>query len=47
MKLKFLTPVCVVYVPVAPSQKTKMDPKHRIGIYVGFDFSLLLDFLNL
>ena len=28
---------CVVYVPVAPPQRTKMGPQRRLGIYVGFD----------
>jgi len=27
---------CAVYVPIAPPQRTKMDPQRRLGIYVGF-----------
>ena len=26
-----------VYVPIAPTQRTKMDPQQILGIYVGFD----------
>jgi len=28
---------CVVYVPIASLQRTKMGPQRRLGIYMGFD----------
>ena len=28
---------CAVYVPIVPTQRTKMGPQRRIGIYVGLD----------
>ena len=28
---------CAVYVPIAPTQHTKMGPQRRLGVYVGFD----------
>ena len=31
---------CAVYVPIAPTQRTKMGPQWRLGIYVGFLFSI-------
>ncbi|TQD68909.1 hypothetical protein C1H46_045558 [Malus baccata] len=37
---------CVVYVPIAPSQRTKMGPQRRLGIYVGFDSPSILDIWN-
>ena len=36
----------VVYVPIAPTQHTKMSPQQRLGIYVGFDFPSIIDILN-
>ena len=37
---------CVVYVPIAPPQRTKMGPQRRLGIYVGYDSHQLLNILN-
>ena len=37
---------CVVYVPVAPLQRTKMDPQRRLGIYVGFDLPSIIRYLE-
>jgi len=37
---------CVVQVPVAPSQRTKMGPQRRLGIYVGFDSPSIIWFLE-
>ena len=31
---------CSVHVPITPSQRTKMGPQCRLGIYVGFDLHL-------
>jgi hypothetical protein len=28
---------CAVYVPITPSQRTKMGPQRRLRIYIGFD----------
>ena len=28
---------CIVQVPIAPPQRTKMGPQRRLGIYIGFD----------
>ena len=38
---------CAVYVPIPPPQRSKMGPQRRLSIYVGFDYHLLLDILNL
>ena len=37
----------VVYVPVAPTQRTKMGPQRRLRIYVGFDFPYIIRYLEL
>ena len=37
---------CAVYVPIAPTQRTKMGPQRRIGIYVGFDSSSIIKYLE-
>ena len=37
---------CAVYVPIAPTQRTKMGPQCRIGIYVGFDSSSIIKYLE-
>ena len=37
---------CVVYVPVAPPQRTKMGPQRRLGIYVGFDSPSIIRYLE-
>ena len=34
---------CAVYVPIATTQRTKMDPQRRLGIYVGFDSPSILN----
>ena len=28
---------CAMYVPIAPSQRTKVGPQRRLGIYVGYE----------
>ena len=28
---------CAIYVPIAPTHRTKMGPQIRLGIYVGYD----------
>ncbi|OMP03727.1 Integrase, catalytic core [Corchorus capsularis] len=42
----FRTFGCAVQVPVAPPQRTKMGPQRRLGIYVGFDSSSIIRFLE-
>ena len=37
---------CAVYVPIAPTQRTKMGPQRRIGIYVGFDSPSIIKYLE-
>ena len=37
---------CVVYVPIAPPQCTKMGPQCRLGIYMGFDFPSMIRYLK-
>ena len=37
---------CVVYVPIAPPQCTKMGPQCRFGIYMGFDFPSMIRYLK-
>ena len=37
---------CAVYVPIAPTQCTKMGPQRRLGIYVGFDSPSIIRYLE-
>ena len=37
---------CAVYVPIAPTQCTKMGPQRRIGIYIGFDSPSIIKYLE-
>lgn len=36
----------VVHAPIAPSQKTKMDPQRNLGIYVSFNSSSIIRYLE-
>ena len=36
----------VVYVPLAPTHRTKLGPQRRLGIYVVFNLHLLLTILS-
>ena len=38
---------CVVYIPIAPTQRTKMGSQRRLGIYVGFDSLSIIRYLEL
>ena len=38
---------CVVYVPFAPPQRTKMGPQRRLGIYVGFESPSIIKYLEI
>ena len=37
---------CVVYVPIASPQRTKMGPQRRLGIYTGFDSLSIIRYLK-
>ena len=37
---------CAVYAPIAPTQRTKMGPQCRIGIYVGLDAPSIIKYLE-
>ena len=37
---------CAIYVPIAPTQRTKMGPQRRLGIYVGFDSPSIIRYLE-
>ena len=37
---------CAVYVPIAPTQPTKMGPQRRLGIYVGFYSPSIIRYLE-
>ena len=37
---------CVVYVHVAPPQRTKMGPQRRLDVYVGFDSPSIILYLE-
>ena len=37
---------CVVYVPIAPPQRSKLGPQRRPGIYVGFNFPSIICYLE-
>ena len=37
---------CVVYIPIAPTQHTKMGHKQRLGIYIGFDSLSIIRYLE-
>ena len=37
---------CVVYVPIAPTQRIKMGLQRRLEIYVGFDYPYIIRYLK-
>ena len=37
---------CVVYVPLAPIHRTKLGPQRRLGIYVGFQLSYIINYIE-
>jgi hypothetical protein len=37
---------CAVYVPIYPPQRTKMGPHRRLGIYVGYESSSIIKYLE-
>ena len=37
---------CAVYVPIPPNQRSKMGPQRRLGIYVGFHSTYIIQYLE-
>ena len=37
---------CAVYIPIAHPQRTKIEPQRRLGIYIGFDSTSNLRYLE-
>ena len=37
---------CAIYVPIEPTQRTKMSPQRRLVIYVGFDSPSIIRYLE-
>ena len=37
---------CAVYVPISPTQHTKMGPQRRLRIYVGFNFPSIIRYFE-
>ena len=37
---------CVVYVPIAPTNRPKFGPQLRLGIYVGFQFASIINYIE-
>jgi hypothetical protein len=37
---------CVVYVPISPPQRTKMGPRRRLEIYIGFQSPSIIKYLE-
>ena len=38
---------CAIYVPIAPTHRTKMGPQRRLGIYVGYDSPSIRKYIEL
>ena len=37
---------CVVYIPLALTHRTKLSPQRRLGIYVGFQSSSIINYIE-
>ena len=37
---------CAVYVPIAPTHLPKLGPQRRLGIYVGFQFASIINYIE-
>ena len=37
---------CAVYVPLAPTHRTKLGPQRRLSIYVGFQSSSIINYIE-
>ena len=37
---------CAVYAPLAPTHRTKLGPQRRLGIYVGFQSSCIINYIK-
>ena len=38
---------CAIYVPIAPPSRTKMSPQRRLEIYIGYESSSIIRYLEL
>ena len=36
-----------MHTPIAPPQRTKMDPQRKMGIYVGYEYPSIVKYLEL
>ena len=36
----------MLYVPIAPPQRTKMGPQRRLGIYIGYESPSIIKYLE-
>ena len=37
---------CIVYLPIAPTYRPKLGPQCRLGIYVGFQSSSIINYIE-
>ena len=37
---------CAVYVPIAPTHRPKLGPQHRLGIYVDFQSTYIINYIE-
>ena len=37
---------CTVYIPIAPTQRTKMGPQRRLEIYIGFNSPAIIKYIE-
>ena len=37
---------CAVYIPIAPTHRPKLGPQHRLGIYVGFQYASIINYIE-
>ena len=37
---------CVVYVPFSPTHQTKLGPQRHLGIYFGFQYSSIINYIE-
>ena len=37
---------CAIYVPLAPTHRTKLGPQCRLGIYLGFQSSYIINYIE-
>ena len=37
---------CTVYVPITPTHQPQLGPQHRLGIYVGFQYASIINYIE-